>query len=123
MKSLRPNYFIFIIWGGGGGGGEGVQANPLNSFWICHCAIIWGRVAQSVTCVATDASLTADLGVASLIPAQSHTSVEIDHEKISRVILLPSAFIQERLLSITSESMCTMNWLTACSSLPSKKYG
>ena len=42
-----------------------------------------GRVAQSVTCLATDASLTADPGVASLIPAQSHTFVEIDHEIIS----------------------------------------
>ena len=50
-----------------------------------------GRVAQSVTCLATDASLTADPGVASLIPARSHTFVEIDHEIISTVILLPSA--------------------------------
>ena len=63
------------------------------------CAIpilvyIWllpGRVAQSVTCLATDANLTADPGVASLIPARSHTIVEIDHEIISTVILLPSA--------------------------------
>ena len=47
-----------------------------------------GRVAQSVMCLATDASLTADLGVASLIPARSHTFVEIDHEIISTVILL-----------------------------------
>ena len=30
-------------------------------------------------------------------------------------------FIQEGLLSVTSESMCTNNWLTACSSLPRKK--
>ena len=45
----------------------------------------------SVTCLATDASLTADPGVASLIPARSHTFVEIDHEIISTVILLPSA--------------------------------
>ena len=30
-------------------------------------------------------------GVASLIPARSHTFVEIDHEIISTVILLPSA--------------------------------
>ena len=37
----------------------------------------------SVTCLATDASLTADPGVASLIPARDHTFVEID--------LLPSA--------------------------------
>ena len=50
-----------------------------------------GRVAQSVTCLATDACLTADPGVASLIPVRSHTFVEIDHEMISMVILLPSA--------------------------------
>ena len=50
-----------------------------------------GRVAQSVTCLATYASLTADPGVMSLIPARSHTFVEIDHEMISTVILLPSA--------------------------------
>ena len=42
-------------------------------------------------CLATDACLTADPGVASLIPARSHTFVEIDHEIISAVILLPSA--------------------------------
>ena len=44
----------------------------------------------AITCLATDVSLTADPGVASLIPAQSHTFVEIDHEIISTVILLPS---------------------------------
>ena len=53
--------------------------------------IIPGPVAQSVTCLAADACLTADPGVASSIPARSHTFVEIDHEIISRVILLPSA--------------------------------
>ena len=47
-----------------------------------------GRVAQSVMCLATDACLTADPGVASSIPARSHTFVEIDHEIFSRVILL-----------------------------------
>ena len=46
------------------------------------------RVAQSVTCLATDACLTADPGVASLIPARYHTFVEIDYEMISTVILL-----------------------------------
>ena len=46
---------------------------------------------RAVTCLATDASLTADPGVASSIPARSHTFVEIDHEIISTVILLPSA--------------------------------
>ena len=40
------------------------------------------RVAQSVMCLATDASL---------IPAQSHTVMEIGYEIISTVILLPSA--------------------------------
>ena len=50
-----------------------------------------GCVVQSVTCLATDACLTADPGVASSIPARSHTFVKIDHEIISTVILLPSA--------------------------------
>ena len=50
-----------------------------------------GHVAQSVTCLSTDASLTADPGAASSIPVRSHTFVEIDHEIISTVILLPSA--------------------------------
>ena len=44
-----------------------------------------GPVAQSVV------SRTADPGVASLNLARSDTSVEIDHEIISTVILLPSA--------------------------------
>ena len=51
-----------------------------------------GRVAQSVTCLAIDACLTADPGVASS-------------------------------MSVTSKSMCTNYWLTACSSLPRKKCG
>ena len=38
-----------------------------------------------------DASLTADPGIARSIPAPSHTFMEIDHEIISTVILLPSA--------------------------------
>ena len=50
-----------------------------------------GHVAQSVTCLATDACLTADPGVASSIPVRSRTFVEIDSEMISMVILLPSA--------------------------------
>ena len=50
-----------------------------------------GRVAQSVTCLATDACLTADPGVASSIPVRSHTFKEIGDEMISTVILLPSA--------------------------------
>ena len=50
-----------------------------------------GPLAQLVTCLATDACLTADSEVGSLIPVRSHTFVEIDHEMISSVILLPSA--------------------------------
>ena len=50
-----------------------------------------GCIAQSVTCLATDACLTADPGVASSIPFWPYTFVEIDHEMISAVILLPSA--------------------------------
>ena len=50
-----------------------------------------GCVQQSVTFLATDASLTADPGVASSILARSHAFVEIDHKIISTVILLPSA--------------------------------
>ena len=100
----------------------------MNEFWAtCDYLvkpILPDRVAQSVTCLATDACLTANTGVASSIPVRSHTFVEIDREIISTVILLPSAdFIQEGLLSVTSESMCTNYWLTACSSLPRKKCG
>ena len=56
-----------------------------------HFDLYRDRVAQSVTCLATDACLTAIPGIASSIPARSHTFVEIDHEIISTVILLPSA--------------------------------
>ena len=60
-------------------------------FQLCHLARLKyqifspGCVAQSVSC------LTADPVVASLIPALSHTFVEIDHEIITTAILLPSA--------------------------------
>ena len=53
--------------------------------------ILRGRVAQSVMCLATDASLTADPGVTSSILAGSHTFVEIDYEIFTMVILFPSA--------------------------------
>ena len=46
---------------------------------------------QSVICLTSDACLTADPGVEILIPARSNTFVQIDHEIISIVILLPSA--------------------------------
>ena len=43
-----------------------------------------GRVAQSVTCLATDGCLTVDPGVASSIFPRSHTFMEIDHEIVSQ---------------------------------------
>ena len=48
-----------------------------------HVHVGPGRVAQSLTCLATIANLTADPGIASSIPAWSHTFVEIDHESFS----------------------------------------
>ena len=69
-----------------------------NRLHVHHKIIQNDNKPTTVTCLATNASLTADPGVASSIPARSHTFVEIDHE-----ILI----IQEGLLSVTSESMCT----------------
>ena len=42
---------------------------------------------------------------------RSHSFAEIDHELFSLFILL-LPLIQERLVSATSESMCTKHWLT-----------
>ena len=53
---------------------------------VCFTYLVPGGVVQSVT----DARLTADPGVASLIQTRSHTFVEIYHEMIYSVILLPS---------------------------------
>ena len=65
-----------------------------------------GPIVQSVV------SLIADPGVLNSILAWPLTFVEFDNEKFSKVILfLP--LIQEMLLSVTSESMCTEYWLTA----------
>ena len=71
----KPDFVVTTRW---------QYSNILNSMYT-------SRVAQSVTCLATDSSLNADPGVASLIRARSHTFVEIDQEIISTVILLPSA--------------------------------
>ena len=59
--------------------------------WAHYQVSLPGRVAQSVTYLATDVSLTADPGAASSIPTGSHTFVEIDREIISMALLLPSA--------------------------------
>ena len=70
-----------------------------------------GRVAQSVTYLATDVCLTADPGARVIMKwfLRSFSSFRW--------------FIQEGLLSVTSERMCRNYWLTACSSLPRKKCG
>ena len=84
-----------------------------------------GRVAQSVTGLTTDASLTADPGVASLILVRSHTFVEIDYEIISTVILLPSADHSRRVV-VSYKRKYVHEVLVncfACSSLPRKKCG
>ena len=52
----------------------------------------------------------ADPGAVSLIPAPYFCGRFLYHEIFSIVILLP--LIQEGLLSVTSESMCTEYWLT-----------
>ena len=52
------------------------------------------------------ASLIADPGVLSSIPALPHTFMEVDFEIFSPVILFLQ-LIQEGLLSVTSKSMCT----------------
>ena len=82
------------------------------------------KSAQSVTCLATDVSLTADPGVASSIPARSHTFLEIDHEIISMVILLPSAeSFNNGCCQLVVTSKSTKYLLTACSSFARKKCG
>ena len=82
-----------------------------------------GRVAQSVTCLATDACLTAIPGVASSIPARSHTFVEIDHEIISTVILLPSAdSFKKGFCQLQAKYVHELMVIT-CSSLPRKRCG
>ena len=78
-----------------------------------------GRIAQSVTYLATDGSLTADPEVASSIPAWSHTFVEIDREIILRSF--SSLLLNHSIGVVVSESMFTKYWLTVCSSFIRKK--
>ena len=70
---------------------------------------IQGRLAQTVTCLVTDKCLTADPGVGTLIPAQSHTFVEIYHEIISAVILLsPDISFKEGCCQLKA-NVCTLS--------------
>ena len=69
---------------------EGDEQRTVSGLYKLSVFLLPGRVAQSVTCLATDECLTADQGVASSIQARSHTFAEIDHEIISKLILLSS---------------------------------
>ena len=62
----------------------GMPAWAFNPF-LHEYSFTHSRLAQSVMC------LNVDPWVGSSIPAQFHTFMEIDHEIISTVILLPSA--------------------------------
>ena len=65
--------------------------------------MVTGCLVQLVTCLAADTCLTAGPGVATSIPARSHTFVEIDHEIISTAILLPSAHLRRVVVSYTQK--------------------
>ena len=67
---------------------------------------------QSVSCLATDACLTADPGVQSLFAALSHTFMEIGHKIISTVI-------QKKYLSDIGESMRTKYFFDSIHYVPS----
>ena len=68
-----------------------------NKLGIAHCTYleVSGYIFLKKYCIHLSEDLfylhRVDPGVASSIPARSHTFVEIDHEIISAVILLPSA--------------------------------
>ena len=66
-------------------------------------------MAQSVTCLATDTCLTAVPGVGSLIPAQSHTFVEFDHEITSTVSLLPFAGLFKKCCCQLQAKVCAQS--------------
>ena len=74
-----------------------------------------GHIAQSMTSLATDVCLTVDPGVVSSISDLSHNFMEIDHEIISTVILLPSteSFSYCQLQAKVCARNTALNWLTA----------
>ena len=67
-----------------------IQTVPVHLSKIPFSGIHMGLDMRKL-CLITDARLTADPGVARLIPARSNTFVEIDREIISMVILLTLA--------------------------------
>ena len=93
--------------------GEGVNAFLkkvglyliLNDSYLIQQPVL-GRVAKSVTCLTETACLTADQGVARTVPTWSNTFVETDNETIT-LSFSSLPLIEEGLLPVTSESMCT----------------
>ena len=59
-----------------------------------------GRVAQLIKCLATDACLTADPGIASLISVRSHTFMEIDYAILYMVIRVIVSYKRKYVLDI-----------------------
>ena len=70
---------------------------PISAHRILYWLFTLGHVRQSVT------SLTAHPRFASLIPAQFHICMEIDHEVISMAIL-PLPLIQELQVKVCAQS-------------------
>ena len=56
-----------------------------------------------VTCVTSNADLTADPGVARLILARSHTFLDIDYRLISMVILPPADLFKKVCCQLLAE--------------------
>ena len=82
-----------------------------------------GRIAQSVMCLATDASLTANPEVTSSITAQSHTFVEIDHDINFTVVLLPSAESFKKGCCQLQVKVCAQVLVNCLSQLAQEKCG
>ena len=95
VKLLIELNLVFLSITGGCTGSSESTLVKMTHCWKSHVTVQTflntGPRRQSVTCLATDACLTADPGVPSLIAARSNTFMEIDHEIISTVIFLPSA--------------------------------
>ena len=72
---------------------------PGGHFHLISDENIPGWLALSVTCLTAERCLSADPGVASLIPALSHTFAEIDNEIISTTNFLPSAYSRRVVVS------------------------
>ena len=96
VKLLIELNLVFLGLTGGYTGSSESTLVKMAHCWKSHVTVQiflnTGPRRQSViTCLATDACLTADPGVPSLITARSYTFIEIDHEINSTVIFLPSA--------------------------------